>query len=465
MRRPLLHGVALALGAGRRTGAPPAGADAVVALALLAGAAVVAVSALQVDPPRRFVPAGLHGVATLLLGLLGFAWLVAREAPGRGVLTRLAAVLLAALSVLLVLREALRALLHRLAVGEPWAAGLAGAFLLLWGLVVVHRAIRSATGLETPRAAVFAVSLVAAFVAARLALPARALFATDAAAVRSADGPDPLDAEALLHAQPSLVTERLAALRPQRPGVEDLYLVAFGADATQSVFLNEVESVRELFDARFDTAGRSLVLANHRDALGHHPLASGSNLRDALRHLGGVLDPDEDLLFLFLTGHGGREPHELVVRFPSLPLNRIGPETLAAMLDEAGIGARVVVVSACYSGGFVEALAADEAAVVTAAAADRTSFGCRDGAAWTDFGRALFADALPAAGSFVEAFEEARRLVAEREAEAGRRASRPQVVVGDVALARLEALEARLAPGALRTAAAEAGAPPQGDAP
>ncbi len=46
------------------------------------------------------------------------------------------------------------------------------------------------------------------------------------------------------------------------------------------------------------------------------------------------------------------------------------------MIDESGLTNLIVVVQACYSGSFVDNLAAPDRMVITAAAADRTSFGC-----------------------------------------------------------------------------------------
>jgi hypothetical protein len=53
--------------------------------------------------------------------------------------------------------------------------------------------------------------------------------------------------------------------------------------------------------------------------------------------------------------------------------------------------------------------------VITAARADRTSFGCADENDFTYFGRAFFKEALPASGSFLEAFTKAQALVGEWE--------------------------------------------------
>src|SRR3546814_18531152 len=99
------------------------------------------------------------------------------------------------------------------------------------------------------------------------------------------------------------------------------------------------------------------------------------------------MDRDEDLLLLYLTMHG-TEDHELAVTFPPLLEEWITPPQLRAVLDDAGIRNRVVVISACYSGGFLPDLRDARTLVITAARADRASFGCGNESAATWFGRA-----------------------------------------------------------------------------
>jgi hypothetical protein len=104
----------------------------------------------------------------------------------------------------------------------------------------------------------------------------------------------------------------------------------------------------------------------------------------------------------------------------------------------------VVVVSACYAGGFVEPLRDEHTLVMTAAAADRRSFGCSNEAELTYFGRALFADELAGRFSFAEAFHAARRRIEVREVEEGRTPSQPQMAMGAAIAERLEEIERRL---------------------
>jgi hypothetical protein len=99
------------------------------------------------------------------------------------------------------------------------------------------------------------------------------------------------------------------------------------------------------------------------------------------------------------------------------------------------------VISACYAGGFIDALEDDHTIVLTAAAADRTSFGCADDRDLTYFGEAFYRDALPKAKSLRAAFETALASIARREQAEGIEASNPQASYGVDVSARLQALE------------------------
>jgi hypothetical protein len=73
-----------------------------------------------------------------------------------------------------------------------------------------------------------------------------------------------------------------------------------------------------------------------------------------------------------------------------MPAVGLRAQTVAKFLREAGIRWKVVVVSACYSGTFVEPLADNHTIVITAASRSRTSFGCSDERHLTYFGEAFY---------------------------------------------------------------------------
>ncbi len=155
--------------------------------------------------------------------------------------------------------------------------------------------------------------------------------------------------------QPELVERALAELQPSGDGKGHLYFVGFAGYGLAGVFKREVEAVRDLFNERFGTRGRSVALINHQSTVGDVPLASAQNLDRVLRHLGRIMDRNRDTLFLFLTSHGVRAL--LAVEMPGIPLEPLSPRMLKTMLDRSGIRNSVIVVSACHSGSFIPALA------------------------------------------------------------------------------------------------------------
>nr|WP_241093588.1 C13 family peptidase [Xanthomonas sp.] len=262
-------------------------------------------------------------------------------------------------------------------------------------------------------------------------------------ALAASTAPDP-GRDPLLQAQ-------LRALQPQRPGVTDLYVVGFAGDASEDVFRNETLYLRELFAQRFDAAGRIVTLINHADNLGAHayaPQASYDNLAETLQRIGTLMDRREDALLLFLTSHG-TEQHELYLQFgpgEDADYDTIAPAELRELLDDAGIRNRVIVLSACYSGGFVPALKSADTLIITAARRDRPSFGCGNTANATYFGRAWLIDALARTSDFVESYRLASTEITAREQAEGETPSYPQLYVGARIAPLLQRWRAQLQP-------------------
>ena len=246
--------------------------------------------------------------------------------------------------------------------------------------------------------------------------------------------------EQVLYAQSDLLEDALDRIAPGRPGVTELYSIAFAGSGSQDVFLNEAVGVNQVMADLFDTGDRSIVLANSQEHPGETPFATVTALQRALATVAERMDQGEDILFLFLTSHGSPD-HTLEVSLAPYQLEPLTPVRLRALLDESGIRFRVIVVSACYSGGFVRTLASPDTMVITASGTDRASFGCREGRQWTDFGRAYFKEALPATGSFEGALQRARELIAQREAAGKLTPSEPQIFVGDAIRERLQSLQ------------------------
>ncbi|MDE2086589.1 MAG: caspase family protein [Xanthomonadaceae bacterium] len=255
-------------------------------------------------------------------------------------------------------------------------------------------------------------------------------------------GPSP---EQVLYAQPQMLRDELAKLGPRVPGKPNLYLVAFAGDGSQDVFRNEAEYAATMFRKRFGASTHTLVLENNPASLSSYPIAGWNNLEAALDGLSRVMHPD-DILMLYLTTHGS-DDHELLVDMDPLPLDQIGAQDLADILKEHAFKWKVVVVNACYSGGFIPPLATKGTLVLTSARTDRSSFGCGTESDLTYFGHAFLVDALNHTDNFIDAFDQAKTEIAQWEQHDKLTPSRPQSYVGDGIEDELAAWRKGITPG------------------
>jgi hypothetical protein len=234
----------------------------------------------------------------------------------------------------------------------------------------------------------------------------------------------------------------LAGLQPQRKGVVDAYVVSIGLDS-DPIFGREAREAGRVLSRRYDAAGRTIVLAG-TDGSGPSALPNGSpaTLAIALARIAELMDKDEDVLVLYTAGHGA--PVGLAYHDADQGYGLIGPQRLARMLSELEIRNRLLILSACYSGIFVPAVASERTALFTAASADRTSFGCAADRDWTFFGDAMINQALRKPQPLAAAGAEATKLIGQWEAQGKVTPSRPQTSIGRDVAAWLAPLEARM---------------------
>jgi hypothetical protein len=267
--------------------------------------------------------------------------------------------------------------------------------------------------------------------------------------VRDADGkllPDTLEVGLL--AQGRLLEQALSNVPASTAAVE-LYSLTLAGDGKQSVFLREADYVSNMLTRRFGAFGQ-IRLVNHRDHLGDRPMATRESLRRAALTLAERSGP-EDLLFIYLTSHGTHE-HELVLDQPRLELADLPADELATVLAPLKNRDKIIVISACYSGGFIPALKDDRTLIMTASRTDRVSFGCSEEADFTYFGDALFAQALNQTDDLQQAFTLAKATVADREVADNFEASEPQIWAPKGVLARWQLLRKQQARKALESA-------------
>jgi Peptidase C13 family len=237
-----------------------------------------------------------------------------------------------------------------------------------------------------------------------------------------------MDWESVIYSQGKLLDDQLRNVQASDPATRHVYFIGMAPSTAQTVFVKEVNAVRAIVDQHFNSIGRSVILQNSDETANSIALASNSGLLHVASGLKAKGDPEKDVLVLYITSHGSSD-HISVSQYP-LRLNPITPATIKQALDASGFRNRVVILSACHSGSFIDDLRDDHTAIITAARADRTSFGCSNDRDWTFFGDALFNHGFRQTRSLRGAFEIATRLVSDWEKRDNVTPSEPQLFIG-----------------------------------
>jgi hypothetical protein len=177
-------------------------------------------------------------------------------------------------------------------------------------------------------------------------------------------------------------------------------------------------------DAGF--AAENLVQASLRPARAGDDPAINPSPRELIERFKATAAKATGGCLVYLTSHGA--PDGVVFGADNFKMR---PRGLARLLDDAcGRRPTVVVVSACFSGVFVPALSGPNRMVMTAARADRTSFGCGEEDKYPYFDACVI-ESLPESPDFVALSTAVAACVARKE-KAGRYAppAEPQTAVG-----------------------------------
>jgi hypothetical protein len=252
------------------------------------------------------------------------------------------------------------------------------------------------------------------------------------------------------------LTGALESLAPQRAGTVDAYVVTVALDS-DPVFAREAREAGRVLANRFGGQGRTLTLAGPDGTRDDLPRGSIETLLVSLAHIAEVMDTSEDVLVLYSTSHGLELG--LAYHYGDTGYGVLSPARFKRALEELGIERRILVISACYSGVFVPALSSPDTAILTAAADNRTSFGCEAENDWTFYGDAMINRAMRQPLTLEQVARSASRTVAEWETERRLLASLPQASFGANVGEWLPELEARMP----RVATAPVGRPANGE--
>jgi len=407
---------------------------AIIVLSVSCLSAWVAVDWWQRQPDPEFSIDGIPLLAWYALAVWVLAGLLRWRARPRPAFGTMLVVALGAVPVPLLLVGVVAFYLQ-----QPWVwwAGVAALYLCVFFM----RGLRALTGRPQRSPALVGVLFVATF-----------MWSSDAADAIP-DVWNPRDGTALGLASEDVLAEREEALFEQADRIDaalepvhrddtaapQAFFLGFAGVGDQKVFAQEIGLASRVLGERFNIGDRHLSLINDQRDLRRAPLASVTALNYALQGLAERMDTGKDVLFLSISSHGSQEP-SIAVSNSGFPLTSLTADDIEEALEESGIQWRVILISACYAGGFIDALRDPKTIVITAAAKDRTSFGCSNDSDLTYFGEAFYRDALPGAKSLRDAFEAAKKAIAAREHREHETPSNPQAYFGAEIEAKLAAM-------------------------
>ncbi len=222
------------------------------------------------------------------------------------------------------------------------------------------------------------------------------------------------------------LNQALTAIQSSDPKKVELYSLVVAAYGTQEVFRRESKFIENLFNQRYGNAATAMYLTNSQRSLDEHPLATLAGIKQSIQKISEKMDKEKDIFFLYITSHGSKDK-KISLTHNGLGLGNIDSKWLGDILKATGIKHKVIVLSACYSGGFIDDLKDSHSIIMTSASAERTSFGCGDDSPFTYFAKAYFKEALTSGGNFVDAFYKAKELVALWEKNEKQKESYPQI--------------------------------------
>jgi hypothetical protein len=191
--------------------------------------------------------------------------------------------------------------------------------------------------------------------------------------------------------------------------------VAFAPDARRAGFVADVDAAQRTMDERWDTQRRSVVLVNSPATVAERPFASITHLREVLLEIGDIIDTDDDVVMVYVTGNSNAD-HTLTAVNPPLELAALSPQGLKQLLDAANIRWRIIIVSTCEAGAWIDALKDDETIVIASSAAGVRGAECAGSLRPGAFASAFFGDAMRRSDDIRAAFDIARKQLATQHA-------------------------------------------------
>ena len=203
-------------------------------------------------------------------------------------------------------------------------------------------------------------------------------------------------------------------------------IMVSGDDSIRN-FDNSRDALGELFVAK-GLAAENQHHLNSQFSLETKPPADQATLQAlALSFTQLNIRPEQDACLFYVSSHGKQGDGVYMKRVHD---GQLTPAQLNTALNwTCGTAPTVVMVSACYSGQFIQPLHADNRIIMTAASAQRPSFGCSEAQEYT-FWDGCVIDHFERSSTWENLYTNVKQCIAQKEQQLGYPASQPQAYFG-----------------------------------
>ena len=203
-------------------------------------------------------------------------------------------------------------------------------------------------------------------------------------------------------------------------------IMVSGDDSIRN-FDNSRDALGELFAAK-GLAAENQHHLNSQFSLEAKPPADQATLQAlALSFTQLNIRPEQDACLFYVSSHGKQGDGVYMKRVHD---GQLTPAQLNTALNwTCGTAPTVVMVSACYSGQFIQPLHADNRIIMTAASAQRPSFGCSEAQEYT-FWDGCVIDHFERSSTWENLYANVKQCIAQKEQQLGYPASQPQAYFG-----------------------------------
>ena len=203
-------------------------------------------------------------------------------------------------------------------------------------------------------------------------------------------------------------------------------IMVSGDDSIRN-FDNSRDALGELFVAK-GLAAENQHHLNSQFSLEAKPPADQATLQAlALSFTQLNIRPEQDACLFYVSSHGKQGDGVYMKRVHD---GQLTPAQLNTALNwTCGTAPTVVMVSACYSGQFIQPLRADNRIIMTAASAQRPSFGCSEAQEYT-FWDGCVIDNFERSSTWENLYANVKQCIAQKEQQLGYPASQPQAYFG-----------------------------------